>query len=56
MIEPDYPDYRVATNAAYELLARYYGKLPVIDVFSILDLIPGGSKQNYIPIRIMLKK
>lgn len=41
MIEPDY---KLATNAAYELLTGYYGKLPVIDVFSILDLIPGGVK------------
>lgn len=41
MIEPDY---KRATNAAYELLAGYLGKLPVIDVFSLIDLLPRDVK------------
>lgn len=36
----EFLDYNRATNAAYELLSRYSGKLPVIDVFSIIDLLP----------------
>ncbi len=36
----DFPDYNKATNAAYELLCKYDGRMPVIDVFSIIDLLP----------------
>lgn len=38
------PDYKSATNAAYELLVKYHGKLPVIDVFSLIDLLPRSIK------------
>lgn len=41
MIEPDY---KRATNAAYELLLDYHSRLPVIDVFSLVDLLPGKIK------------
>lgn len=33
----DYPDYKLATNAAYYVLQDYEGKLPEIDVFYILS-------------------
>lgn len=41
MIEPDY---KRATNAAYELLCKYQGRLPVVDVFSLIDLLPRDFK------------
>lgn len=40
----DYPDYNRATNAAYELLYKYQGRLPVVDVFSLIDLLPRDIK------------
>lgn len=41
MIEPDY---KRATNAAYELLLEYQSRLPVIDVFSLINLLPKEIK------------
>lgn len=38
------PDYSKATNAAYELLYNYQGKLPVVDVFSLIDLITPNKR------------
>ena len=37
-------DYNRATNAAYELLNNYNGRMPAIDVFSIIDLLPYNIK------------
>lgn len=40
----EHPDYDKATNSAYELLSGYQGRLPVVDVFSLIDLIPRDKK------------
>ena len=39
-----YPDYKRATNSAYELLIGYQGRLPIVDVFSLINLIPRYKK------------
>lgn len=36
----EFSDYNKATNAAYELLAEYQGRLPVIDVFQLVRYLP----------------
>lgn len=38
------PDYKSATNAAYELLYFYKGRLPVVEVFSLINILPGNIK------------
>lgn len=43
----EFPDYKKATNAAYELLIQYEGKLPVIDVFSIALFYPRVRIHTY---------
>lgn len=41
------PDYSKATNAAYELLAKYQGELPVIDVYRIAIFYPNVKIHTY---------
>lgn len=43
----DRPDYKKATNAAYELLETYEGRLPVINVFELIRSLPNVIVKTY---------
>lgn len=43
----EFSDYNKATNAAYELLAEYQGRLPVIDVFQLVSCLSNVKIHTY---------